>query len=34
MILVLLEVHIDLSDDYELLCYAWLMHIFESCLGN
>ena len=24
-ILVLLEAHIDLSDDYELLCYAWLM---------
>jgi hypothetical protein len=31
---ILLEAHIDLGDDYELLCYAWLMHIFESCLGD
>jgi hypothetical protein len=25
---ILLEAHIDLGDDDELLCYAWLMHIF------
>jgi hypothetical protein len=31
---ILLEAHIDLGEDYELLCYAWLMHIFESFLGN
>jgi hypothetical protein len=31
---ILLEAHIDLGDDYELLCYDWLMHIFESCLGD
>jgi hypothetical protein len=24
---ILLEAHIDLGDDYEFLCYAWLMHI-------
>jgi hypothetical protein len=33
-IVILLEAHIDLGDDYELLCYVWLMHIFESCLGD
>jgi hypothetical protein len=31
---ILLEAHIDLGDDYELLCYGWLMQIFESCLGD
>jgi hypothetical protein len=31
---ILLEAHIDLGDDYELLCYDWLVHIFESCLGD
>jgi hypothetical protein len=31
---ILLEAHIDLGDDYALLCYAWLMHIFESCIGE
>jgi hypothetical protein len=24
---ILLEAHIDLGDDYQLLCYACLMHI-------
>jgi hypothetical protein len=31
---MLLEEHIDLGDDYDLLCYAWLMQIFESFLGD